>query len=237
MLFVSGEAFWLAALFFYLFDSLQPVSPNSVIIVREWQSYRSRLLRYPPGAFGRRFYIPSPLSPFSIVLTGSLSGRQSAKPLPSDQLFILMKNLDGLWQHRIISGCAFLVQFLLLPVLAWLSTLGTALIIALPVIYGLNIAQSITIWRRRKLLGWNEWKVVQFCGNFLLCPPYSANVARTLAMHYQMSIDILPTALGLTRHTTIRNVIEPIIADLQSSEISQDPLLADYRKAVNNHEI
>jgi hypothetical protein len=230
---LSGEVLWATAFLFYLFDSLQPATANSIIVERAWSRYRANLLQYPPGAFGKRFYIPNPVAPFSIVLSGAWSASPSLKVLPTDQAFILAANLNDLWRHRMLSGSTFLVLFVFIPALAWASNLTIGLLVGLPALYGLNLIQAVLIWRRRKLLGWSCWKAVSFSSHFFLCPPYGANVARSLAAHYQHKYDILSVALRLAPGSTIQNVIKPLLTDIISIPISTDEAaLIHYREAM-----
>lgn len=230
---LSGEMLWAAAFLFYLFDSLQPVSANSIIVERAWSRYSAKLLRYPPGAFGKRFYIPNPVTPFSIVLSGAWSASPSFKALPSDQAFILDANLNDLWRHRVLSGSTFLILFVVIPAIATASNVTVGLLVGLPALYGINLTQAVLIWRRRKLLGWSGWKAFGFSAHFLLCLPYGANVARSLAAHYQHKHDMLNVALYLALGATIQNVIEPLLADMVSiSNDTEEPPLTLYRRSI-----
>ncbi|MFZ4380983.1 MAG: hypothetical protein ACOYO0_03330 [Sandarakinorhabdus sp.] len=233
---LSGEMLWAAAFLFYFFDSLQPATANSIIVERAWSRYNAKLLRYPPGAFGKRFYIPNPVTPFSIVLSGAWSASPSFKALPTDQAFILNANLNDLWWHRVLSGSTFLILFVFIPAIASVSNVTVGLLFGLPALYGLNLTQAVLIWRRRKLLGWTGWKAVGFSAHFLLCIPYGANVARSLAAHYQHKHDMLNVALCLALGATIQNVIEPLLADMASvfNDTDQSAIML-YRRSMTSY--
>jgi hypothetical protein len=235
---LSGDVLWLAAFLFYFVDSLQPATSNTIVIERRWRRFDVMLLRYPTGLFKKRYFIPNPIAPFSIAMLSRWTDSASTVPAQADRAFLLQKNLDVLWPLRTLSGAAFLVMFAIIPGITFATNLTIGLIIGMPILYGINLAQAVILWRHRKLHGWTKWKAASNTANFLFCPPYGANVARTLAAHHQLGEDGLRIAMRFAPAATIRNVVGPLLSDFGESFDESDELpLISYRKAVMRNDL
>jgi hypothetical protein len=97
--------------------------------------------------------------------------------------------------------------------------------------------QAIIVWQLRRLLGWTKWKAASACSHFMLCPPYGANVARSLASRMQCGSATLGMAVALAPASTIRNIIEPLLGDFSITADDSVSVLTTYRKAVLSHDI
>ncbi len=209
---IDGRLLWAAAAALYFADSLHRLTGPAIVVSLTGPSLGATLSSGAFGAFGTRFHVPLPLS--AIRLSVYLDGPGTVPPgdavVAATQFRTLTRGLRWL---RITTVLVFVAMFAAGPLLAAWRGLWPAMIILLPLIYGLNIVQLILLYRARGTLRLTRAGFWHMVSDVLLCAPYGANLAGRLAARWRFEGDPAALALLLAPADARLRVIEPALDD------------------------
>jgi hypothetical protein len=192
----SDEAWlMLLAAALYLYDSFWLLGSNEAVLRRAWRGRWQAgfgALRWRLGA--REPYLPNPFTPHRPQFRLAWRFDGGAARAKTSSLLLVPAELSGF--APFVCGAA-VALFVLLP-LGLFTRLGTPFtLVAIALLYTLNIASLLRLWLLRRGLKISNRQVSQIAFECLVCPPFAINLVRRLCARWQHAEDFVSAATRL----------------------------------------
>jgi hypothetical protein len=181
----------LGAVGFYVLDSILWLYGNEVVFVRKGGRWRHQT-----GSdwllFGRRIYLPNPLTPNVPIWRACWS--EGVRSGPVTNLMVLEEDLRKIWPLRVIVVALMVLIVVGLPVV--LVTLGQGLVLVCLFLAAYTLAAMGVgwLWWRRRRLGLSNRVCLRLTIDALACPPFAVNLVRKLSLLRELKGDALEVA-------------------------------------------
>ncbi len=177
---IGPETLWGLAIAMWAWDAKIRVVPGSAIFLTSCWEKGFEIVENPVGAFRRWVHFQNPLKPFSIAVALPETSEPDRVANGRFEKWLFEQCLKPFDRLALVSGCIFLILFVLMPFLTlWLSLLWSGLI-SLTLVYAMMFYQCAWLWRHRRMLDINGSTVISLCLHGILFPPYGANFARAV---------------------------------------------------------
>lgn len=184
---IGPEVLWGLAFIMWAWDAKLSVVPGSRVFQTALWVKKFINVDNPLGAFRRWVYFPHPLQPFLVSFVVPIDLKQPNQKIASSERWLFERNLKDIDVLGFVSGVAYLVIFVVAPLLTLQLSLLLVYLTTVLIVYMILIYQFFWLWRRRHLYRLSGWKVIAMTCHCLFFPPYAANFARAVVAKTSLS--------------------------------------------------
>jgi hypothetical protein len=185
---MDGQLVWIVALLLYVYDSVS-LENHAAVLRYSIDGVTAKITTPTFTVGGRRIFVPNPLRPDHCDL---LLDPQNSKKLSSLDRYFIRRASPFYFIHQVVAVGAFLVLFVLTPILAMHMNLLRACLISVGITFWLCLIHWLEMWFNRRLLGVDVSAIRADFLHVLLCPPNAVNCARRIAALRQSRYGVLP---------------------------------------------
>jgi len=225
---------WLVAFALYAYDSARLISARELLLV---EAARGRLAPgfsdNPFNLAGRALLFGPLLKPYRAVFVAPWGKPWIGDDALGAAIAAIGRLRSSLGVVRVVASAAFVLVFVVGPVLTWWLGPDAALLGTAAGVYPTALAAMATLWWRRRPLGLTPSRWLLLSAEIIVCPAFLPNLVRKVAALHPVEIDGAQI-LAATAEPEVRSEffarLEARIEDEPAGDELQD-YLATLRKA------
>ena len=213
--------FWVAVVCMYVFDNIYLLNEREVLVEETLSgSWKLRLSRVPFTLGARSLSMANPLVPWRFVMRMRWLQLEQCTPRTirrTQRSFCIARM--RLHDLRHVSSCSFLSLFALGPALTYLRGFETALWNVLLIHAFLSAWATHSVWCQRRALHMSPYQIAWFVAEFVLFPPYLANVSKRVSSRLRFGADAAAVCLATFEGEALRaarEVLEYRLSDMET---------------------
>jgi len=220
--------------FLYVYDAIQMVYANDVLIIYKSGTWTYKLDRGHFLILGKKFYIPNLISFGDFAYC--LQWDNLEVPISNNKISFsdIQNSLYG------VQICAYFTAFLLLilmPIALFVIKIELLSVIILALIYISCIGMSFLIFMQKSKLRFSGGEFFYLSLELILCPPFALNVVRKINCHInkkETSINVAKALLSRSQFTQLCEEIIDLVDCQINSEIDDHEEIARLTKVRNS---